>query len=545
MGWINNAVASVWSVGQRSQLDRWADDLTDAIRQDDDFWYSSLGVKSKAGIRVTADLALRASAVYACVKVLAETMASLPMSVYRVLPNGDREEYNSHPIAELIRYQPNGIQTAVEFWETTVLHSALRGVGYAEIVSGPRGAVDQLKSLHADRVVTELLRDGTLRFRITDPATGANRVLLQEEMFRIPGLSSDGVTGLRAVDIAADAIGLGMAADNYASRIFSNNLNMGGFLSSQKKMSPEAQRRLITRLVEMFAGGGNVGRPMILQDGMKYEKASMLASEAQLLEARKWQLLDVARFWRIPPHMLGIDDTTNRATAEEQGRNFVRYTISPWANRIAQAIRRDLIVAKGLYEVRYDFDSLEKGNLEARAKYLAAALGAGGTPPWLTQNEARQWEGWNSRKEPWADVLSQGTNPGGAASGANQQQTQPAALVTSPPPAIEDNSPGARATRLSRKENKAFGKALLRHAGDPDSMRDWIKAFYGGHVSCVMEILDLRKSEAKVYCDFQKKEALEANDWPNLLERREAELAGTIAAVLKKFGDQNGIDAKV
>jgi HK97 family phage portal protein len=541
MGWTDR-FSGIF--GKQSQLDRWADDLTDAIRQDDDFWYSSLGVKSKAGIRVTADLALRASAVYACVKVLAETMASLPMSVYRVLPNGDREEYNSHPIAELIRYQPNGIQTAVEFWETTVLHSALRGVGYAEIVSGPRGAVDQLKSLHADRVVTELLRDGTLRFRITDPATGANRVLLQEEMFRIPGLSSDGITGLRAVDIAADAIGLGMAADNYASRIFSNNLNMGGFLSSQKKMSPEAQRRLITRLVEMFAGGGNVGRPMILQDGMKYEKASMLASEAQLLEARKWQLLDVARFWRIPPHMLGIDDTTNRATAEEQGRNFVRYTVRPWGRRIVQAIRRDLIIAKGLYEVDYDYDDLEKGNLQARAEYISKALGAGGSPPWMTQNEARQWEGWNSRKEPWADVLSQGTNPGGAAAGSNQQP-QPAALVTSPPPAIEDNSPHARAMRLARKENKAFGKALLRYVGEPDSMRDWIKAFYGGHVSCVMETLDLRKNEAKVYCDFQKKEALEANDWPILLERREAELAGTIAAVLKKFGAETAVDSSV
>jgi hypothetical protein len=99
--------------------------------------------------------------------------------------------------------------------------------------------------------------------------------------------------------------------------------------------------------------------------------------------------------------------------------------------------------------------------------------------------------------------------------------------VTPPPPRSRTIRRRAR-ERLARKENKAFSKALLRHAGEPDSMRDWIKAFYGGHVSCVMETLDLRKNEAKVYCDFQKKEALEANDWPILLERREAELAGTI-----------------
>lgn len=543
MGWINNTVASVWSLGQRSQLDRWAGDLTEAVREDDDFWYSSLGVKTKAGVRVTADLALRASAVYSCIKVLAETMASLPMSVYRVLPGGDREEFNAHPIAELIRYQPNGIQTAAEFWETTVLHSALRGVGYAEIVPGARGAVDQLKSLHADRVTTEIIRDGTLRFKITDPFTGATRILLQEEMFRIPGLSSDGITGLRAVDLAADAIGLGMAADNYASRIFSNNLNMGGFLSSQKKMSPEAQKRLITKLVEMFAGGSNVGRPMILQDGIKYEKASMLASEAQLLEGRKWQLLEIARFWRIPPHMLGIDDTTNRSTVEEQSLNFVRYTIRPWARRICLAIRRDLIVAKGLYEVAFDFDDLEKGNLQARAEYLSKALGAGGSPPWLTQNEARQYEGWNRRSEPWADILPQGTNPGGAASGSKQA---PAALAASAAaPAIEDNSADARAGRIARKENTAVRKAAMRLAADPDGFRDWVKAFYGGHVSFVMDTLGISKDGAKAYCAHQRDEALAANDIDALISRREENLAAQISAVIKKYGDKNGPDAEV
>ncbi|MBR1070840.1 MULTISPECIES: phage portal protein [Bradyrhizobium] len=538
MGWRDTLAGAF---APRSQLDRWAADVTDAIeRDDDDFWYSELGRKSKAGIRVTADIALRASAVYSCVKVLAETMASLPMSVYRVQPNGDREEFNSHPIGELIRYQPNGIQTAVEFWETTILHAALRGVGFAEIKPGARGAVDQLVSLHTDRVTTEVIRDGTLRFKITDPFTGATRTLLQEEMFRIPGLSSDGVNGLRAVDIAADAIGLGIAADNYASRIFSNNLNMGGFLSSQKKMSPEAQRRLITKLVEMFAGGNNVGRPMILQDGIKYEKASMLASEAQLLEARKWQLLEVARFWRIPPHMLGIDDTTNRSTVEEQSLNFVRYTIRPWARRIVQAIRRDLILAKGVYEVAYDFDDLEKGNLQARADYISKALGAGGTPAWLTQNEARQWEGWNRRSEPWADVLPQGTNPGGGAAGAKQPAALPAET-----PAIEDNSPDARARRLADKENKAFGKALVRHAGDADGMRDWIKAFYGGHVSSVMKMLDIRRDGARAYCEFQKREALGANDWHALLETREEKLAATIAAVLKQHEVEHGNDAPI
>lgn len=541
MGWKDRLAGLFASTNLRSGRDLYADDVEQVPDDASDHWFSPLARKSKAGIRVTADISLKASAVYACVKVLAETMATLPMTVYRIQADGSRVEANSHPIAELIRYQPNGIQTAVEFWETTILHSALRGVGYAEIVPGQRGAVDQLISLHADRVETEKLRDGTLRFKITDPFTGAVRILLQEEVFRIPGLSSDGITGLRAVDIASDAIGLGLAADNYASRIFSNNLNMGGFLSSAKKMSTTAQRRLIAMLVEKFAGGDNVGRPMILQDGITFNKASMNADQAQLLDARKWQLLEVARFWRIPPHMLGIDDSTNRSTIEEQSINFVRYTIRPWATRIEQAIRRDLIVAKGVYEVKFDLDELEAGNLAARASYYTAALGSGGAPPWLTQNEVRVLEGWNKRPEAWADVLPQGTNPGGGSAAA-----QPAAVAPpEDPKAIEDKSADARADRVARKENAALRKAAMRLAADPDGFRDWVKAFYGGHVSFVMEVLGLSKDGAKTYCAHQRDEALAANDIDALISRREEVLAAQISAALKKHGDGNGPDASV
>lgn len=548
MGWINNAVAAVWSLGQSGRAGQRVGSDVDLPDDNDDHWYGPVGQKNAAGIRITPDLALKSSALFACVKVLSETMASLPFAMSRKLPLGGMVPAPEHPLDELIRYQPNTIQTAVEFWETVILHAALRGTGYAEIVPGPRGAVDQLISLHTDRVVPEWVPDGTragfLRFKVTNPHTNVTRILLQEEVLRIPGLSSDGVTGLRAVDIAGDAIGIGMAADQYAARVFSNNLNMGGFLSSQKKMSPEAQRRLISRLMEKFASPANFHRPMILQDGIKFEQASMKASEAQLLEARKWQISEIARFFRIPLHMLGVDDQTNRSTVEEQSINFVKYTIRPWARRIEQAVRRDLIIATRNYEAKFNLDALERGNLDARSKFWAAALGEGGNRPgWMSVNEVRIAEGLNPIDEAWAWLVPQGKSDAPAAD--QPDAAAPAAIAAPEAPKIEDNSPSARAERLARKENKAFSRALVRHAGDPDCMRDWIKAFYGGHVSCVMEILDLRKNEAKVYCDFQKKEALEANDWPTLLERREEELAGTIAAVLKKFGDQNGSDAEV
>lgn len=545
MGWINNAVAAVWSLGQTGRAGQRVGSDVEIPGEDDDYWYGPAGKKSASGIKVTADLALKSSALFACVKVLSETMASLPFAMNRKLPLGGSVPAPEHPLDELIRYQPNTIQTAVEFWETVILHAALRGTGYAEIVPGPRGAVDQLISLHTDRVTPEWVKDGTragfLRFKVTNPHTNVTRILLQEEVLRIPGLSSDGMTGLRAVDIAGEAIGVGMAADQYAARVFSNNLNIGGFLSSQKKMSAEAQRRLISKLMEKFATPGNFHRPMILQDGIKFEAASMKASEAQLLEARKWQISEIARFFRIPLHMLGVDDQTNRSTVEEQSINFVKYTIRPWARRIEQAVRRDLIIATKNYEAKFNLDALERGNLQARSEFWSKALGEGGNRPgWMSVNEVRIAEGLNPIDEAWAWLVPQGKNAADPVHAGDQ-----AAIEAAATPAIEDKSPEARAERLARKENKAFSKALVRHAGDPDSMRDWIKAFYGGHVSCVMEILDLRKNEAKVYCDFQKKEALEANDWPALLERREEELAGTISAVLKKFGVENGKDAAI
>jgi phage portal protein BeeE len=233
---------------------------------------------------------------------------------------------------------------------TVILHAALRGVGYAEIVPGPRGAVDQLISLHTDRVVTGVAARRHACGSRSRPAHGRTGSCFRR-MFRIPGFRATASPALRAVDIAADAIGLGMAADNYASRIFSNNLNMGGFLSSQKKMSPEAQRRLITKLMENVRRRQQFGRPMILQDGIKYEKASMLASEAQLLEARKWQMLESrgSGVSRRTCSASTTDQPVDRRRAVDQLRQIHD---RPWARRIEQAVRRDLIIAKGAYEVK-------------------------------------------------------------------------------------------------------------------------------------------------------------------------------------------------
>jgi len=507
MGLLNRAVAAVWNVMHP--------------RAGDDFWYTPYGNgRNAAGVIITPDLALKASAVYACVKILAEIIGSLPCEVFRQRSDGGLEPARSHPLNEIVRWQPNDTQTAIDFWTMMMFHAALRGTAYAEIKPGARGAVDQLIPLHTDRVTPECLPDGSLRFKVSNPHTGEMRTLLQEEVFRIPGLSSDGIKGLRAVDIAAEAIGLGMAADSYAARVFSNKLNIGGFLVHPGKLSEEAQKNLIQRLMERFAGIDNAHRPIVLQEGLKFEKASMDAEQAQLLDARKWQKREVGTFWNIPPFMLGLDDA--QGNAEQQAYDLVKYTLRPWVERIEQAVRRDLIVAKGVYLVHFDLDAVLRGIAKDRADYLSKALGSGGSPAWMTQNEARIYEGLNPVDDPRADTLGVGTNPDTSTPASNM---------------AADQATKARADRVVRKEIAAVRKAALRLAADPDGFRSWIKAFYGGHVSFVMETLGIAKGAAKVYCDFQRDTLLKANDTESTLDRWEANLAVEIAATLTKHGD--------
>src|SRR3990167_7579190 len=280
MGWFRRATSTIFG-------SKWA-----ANNPADDRYYETYSPgPNAAGIKITADSALKVGAVWRSVSILADTLATLPLRIYKLRTAGLVEDgidpAPNHPVDDIITLRPNGWMTAAEFWGMMGFHAALRGMAYAEIKPGRRCAVDSLIPIHPDRVKQELLPDGTLRFEVRDPKTGTTRILLQEEMLRVPGLSSDGISGLRTVDLASEQIALAMAADQYAARIFSNALNMGGFFSHPGKLTKDAVERLRMMLMQRFSGAGNFHKPAILADGMKFESASMRARDAQLLEARK------------------------------------------------------------------------------------------------------------------------------------------------------------------------------------------------------------------------------------------------------------------
>ena len=469
---------------------RAADDARTPGGAGDDFWYSSVGWKTGAGIRVTPDVAIKASAVFACVNKIAKIMSTLPLRMYRLRADGGQEQDAAHPLDELVRYQPNETDTAVDFWHFLIWHAILRGEAYAQIVPGARGAIQALKPLHSGLVRPERLQSGRWRFSYRDPFTNIEQRFLQDELLRFPGLVPSGVAGLGICECADEAIAIALAADGYAARVFSNNLNMGYILSHPNKMGEEAKKNFLDAFEKRASGVQNAHRPILIQEGMKVEKPSQTAQEAQLIEARKHQLLEICRALDMPPHMVGADESEAKGSAEEQSLNFVRFTLQPWAKKIEQSIRRDLIVpdesGKRTHKAEFNFDSLLRGDSKARAEYFSKALGSGGSPAWLSVNEVRTTEGYNPLDGNAYDTPATGTNP------ISPDGAQP--------PAVPADGTDDAALRLLRKEMRILTKAAMRFHGDVPAWQRYAREFYGGFASDVVERCKVSRNIARKYC---------------------------------------------
>lgn len=490
---------------------------------DSDFWYEEAAASTGAGIRVTPAVALKSQAVFACVSKIAKIMATMPLKMYREDANGQVLAAD-HYLDDIIHYQPNMNDTAADFWQLMMWHAILRGTAYAEIISTQRKPVAALVPIHPDLVRPEKLSSGKWRFKVRDPETGTERTLLQSEIFRFAGLVTGGVQGMGLCEHADEAIALARAADQYASRVFSNSLNAGIILSHPNKLSEGAQDNLVKALMRRLSGSHNAHRPLVLQEGMTAAKGfTQTADEAQLLEARKWQVLEVCRALDMPPIMVGINEGALGANVEEQSLNFVRYTLQPWAKRVELAIRRDLIVAdsdgKIRYKAEFNFSSLLRGNATARAAYFSAALGSGGSPAWMAVNEVRALDGLNRLDDPLFDKPALGTNPKQTPDNANTRGSEPS--QASAEPARKGSTFEDKCAIIVAKELKLLRKYAERFASDMDGWRVAVSNFYRSHVAYVMKTLECTKDQARIYCLAREKRFLEANDILAAIDRLE------------------------
>ena len=390
----------------------------------DDFWYEPFyGSGSNSGVNVTPDTAMRATAVQACVRVLAETLATLPLKIYERLPdrivengdgtsrivNGGKKEATNHPLWDVLHSNPNSWQTSFEWREMMMGHIALRGNAYSEIVPGPRGFADKLIPLHPDRVQVKQLENLRLVYEYTTPQ-GQRRKFTQDEILHLRLLSTDGILGLSPITMARESIGLSLATERYGARFFKNNATPGGIIMHPGILEKDGRENL-KRSWQAAQGGSQQHSTAVLEEGMKWEKIGMTSEDAQFLETRKFQIADIARVFRVPPHMIGDLEKATFNNIEELSRNFVLYTMMPHAVRWESGLERDLILNRRRFFIKFNFNSLLRGNTKVRIEALNKQIAGG----WLTRNEARDIEDMNplpGLDEP-LQAMNMG-NPGGA-----------------------------------------------------------------------------------------------------------------------------------
>ena len=441
------------------------------------------GTATAAGVTVNVESAMRITAVMACVRVLAETIASLPLKTYRLQPDGGKYPDRNNPLWALLHDQPNRWQTSFEFREMLVGHVALRGNAYAQIVSsGGRGAAE-LIPLHPDRTRPFFAPDGTRAYEY-QPDTGPRRILLQEEVLHVAGLGFDGLKGLDPITYARESLGLSIATEAFGARFFANDARPGVYLEHPGLVSAQAAERLKKAWEERHRGVENSHKVAVLEEGMKVASIGVDPEHAQFLETRKFQIAEIARMFRIPPHMIGDLEKATFSNIEQQSLEFVMHTIRPWAVRIEQAIRRDLLTAsqKRTHVVEFDVNGLLRGDIKSRYDAFATGRNWG----WLSVNDIRRLENLNPIDK--GDIYLQPLNM----SEAGDKPPEPAPALR----AVLD----AAIQRIVRKESMALRKAL----SDGISPREWCEDFYPAHVRFVAQALGISEELARMYCEQRR-----------------------------------------
>lgn len=312
--------------------------------------------------------------VYACVRLIASTIASLPLPVYRRLPGGGKERDAGHPLYPLLHDAPNPEMTAFEMYQALTGQLLLWGNAYSNIALDSTGRVTAIWPLRCDRMRVERSpRTGRLLYRYTLPG-GEERILLDDEVMHWRGLSSDGQVGYSPIALAREAVGVGLAAEEYGARFFGNDARPGGVLKSPKQLGPEAASRLKESWESAHAGLTNKHRTAVLEEGIEWQAIGMPNEDAQFLELRQFQRGEIAMLFGVPPHMIGdTEKSTSWGTGiEQQGIGFVTYTLRPWLVAIEQRIKADLFAEteRETWFAEFLVDGLLRGDSKARSEAL-------------------------------------------------------------------------------------------------------------------------------------------------------------------------------
>jgi len=368
-----------------TRMFRARDKPTDAVSAAPVFYFGTSG----SGKAVNARTAIQMSTVYACVRVIAETIASLPLHVYESNEGGSAKAVK-HPLYHLIHDEPNPEMTSFVWRETMLTHLLLWGNSYSQVIRNGRGQVVGLYPLLPDYMEVDRDSKGVLTYKYTN-AEGVSRWLRPEDVLHIPGLGFDGIIGYSPVAMEKNAIGLGISAEEYGNKFFSNGARPSGILTHPNTVKDPAALRASWNAA--YGGTSNASRVAVLEEGMTFTPLSMPNNEAQFLETRRFQVEEICRIYRVPPHMVGDLSRATFSNIEHSSIDFAVHTIRPWLVRIEQAMNRALFPdrEKGRFYVQFNLDGLMRGDYKSRMEGYAIARQNG----WMSANDIRELENQN------------------------------------------------------------------------------------------------------------------------------------------------------
>lgn len=367
---------------------------------------TTLGSGSATGITVTPEAAMMVPTVLACARVIAEGVAQAQMRFYRQEDAGrSRVPLSGHPVAMLLGRRPNFWQTSFEFRETMVLHAALTGNAFALKSRAMDGRLIELLPFPFGAVSMTRETDMTVSYRVTFPGSGKQAKLTAADVWHFRGPSWNTWSGMEPTRFAREAIALAAATERRHALLHAARPDPGGIYTVDGSLGKE-QFEFLRKWIVDTTTGANAGTPLILDRGAKWTSQGMTGVDSQHLETRKYQVEEICRAFRVNPLMVGHSDkTATYASAEQMFIAHVVHTLTPWCTRFEQAAETELFEEGDPVDVWFDLRSLMRGTAVDRATYLSKALGSGGSPAWITPNEAREIDGLDRLDDGEADLL--------------------------------------------------------------------------------------------------------------------------------------------
>lgn len=465
---------------------------------DDDFWYRPVGVETSSGVYVTGTNSLAVPAVYGCIRLLRESLSSLPWKVYERIDEKNKEPARDYYLWNLLHDRPNSWQTPMDFVEMGVTHLCLRGNFYCRIVQ-TRGEIE-LWPLSPDRVTPQQDNSRRVVYKYKDP-DGETKTLRSENVFHVRGLSLDGVNGIGVIEHARNAIGSAMAQEKHGAALFKNGGLPTVWISRPKesRWTANARKNFREEWRAVQAGEENLGQPPILSDGMELHSLGLTNKDSQWIESRGFTAEEVCRFFGVSPHMIGIKSTAPLGSIEQQSLEFVLYTLGPLASRFEQAANRDLVREPKRYFTKISLDGLLRGDLKSRYEAHNIAVQGG----WKTANEVREVEDMNPIEGGDESRFPLNMQPAGGGPDENEQGGQPGKGLPK-----EKSSRQAfgvliadAAARIASHEIRNVGQRAEKASEDRDTFNEWAGTFYTKHAAYIDKAVAPLATAWEIYSD--------------------------------------------